>query len=301
MFGQASFAAAVRSYLTYCRVEKGLSVATLTAYERDFESYAHWLQESREDAFSQISVLKRFLDQLLDRKLSARSVARMVSALRGLMRYLVAEGKLAQDPSEFLQSPRPGRKLPKALSRPRLAQVSESFDRGTPLGLRDWAMFELCYSSGLRVSELVGVQLSDYNPMSMRLKVTGKGSRQRLLPVGAEAAKVIELYLAEGRGKLLEGRSSPYLFVSSRGPKLESRSYWKSLRKIGLSNGAQLHPHMIRHSFATHLLEGGADLRSVQAMLGHADISTTQIYTHIERDRLRGIVDQFHPREAKKL
>lgn len=152
------------------------------------------------------------------------------------------------------------------------------------------------------MSELVGVKLGDYQPGAMRLRVTGKGNRQRVLPVGAEAAKAIDQYLAEGRGKLIEGRSSPYLFVSSRGPKLDSRSYWKSLRQAGLkvAGGKPVHPHMIRHSFATHLLEGGADLRSVQAMLGHADISTTQIYTHVERERLRGIVDQFHPREAKK-
>lgn len=302
MFGQASFAAAVRSYLTYCRVEKGLSVATLKAYERDFDSYSRWLEELREDAFSQISVLQRFQDSLLERKLSVRSLARTISALRGLLKYLVAEGKLAADPTEFLKAPQPPRRLPKAVSKQRIDQYAEVFDQSKPKGLRDWAMFELCYSSGLRVSELVGVQLSDYNASAMRLRVTGKGNRQRMLPVGASAAKAIDLYLSEGRAQLLEGRSSAFLFVSSRGPKLDSRSYWKVLQRAGLmtKTGKAMHPHMIRHSFATHLLEGGADLRSVQAMLGHADISTTQIYTHVERERLRGIVDQFHPREANK-
>jgi integrase/recombinase XerD len=300
MFGQASFAAAVRSYLTYCRVEKGLSAATLTAYERDFETYSRWLTESREDDFGQISTLNRFQDAMLGRKLSERSIARIFSALRGILKFLVAEGKLKQDPTEFLKSPKPGRRLPKSVSKPRIAKAVAAFDRETPNGLRDWAMFELCYSSGLRVSELVGVKLPDYNPMAMRLRVTGKGNRQRLLPVGSEAAKAMEQYLAEGRAKLLKGKASPYLFVSSRGPKLDSRSYWKVLQKLEAVGGGAIHPHMIRHSFATHLLEGGADLRSVQAMLGHADISTTQIYTHVERERLRGIVDQFHPREAKK-
>jgi len=302
MFGQATFPAAVGSYLTYCRVEKGLSVATLTAYERDFSAYARWLKESREDDYSQISALQGFQDSLLERKLSARSIAQSLSALRGLLRFQVAEGKLSEDPTEFLRAPATPRRLPKAISKPKLAKLVDTFDRNKPLGLRDLAMFELCYSSGLRVSELVGVKLSDYNPMAMRLKVTGKGNRQRLLPVGCTAASAIEFYLQSGRNAILAGRSSPYLFVSSRGPKLDSRSFWKVLQKAGLvdASGTKVHPHMIRHSFATHLLEGGADLRSVQAMLGHADISTTQIYTHIERDRLRGIVDQFHPREAKK-
>lgn len=300
MFGQATFAAAVRSYLTYCRVEKGLSAATLTAYERDFEVYSRWLEESREENFGQISTLNRFQDLILGGKLSERSIARIFSALRGILKFLVAEGKLRQDPTEFLKPPKPGRRLPKSLSKPRIAKAVEAFDRETAHGLRDWAMFELCYSSGLRVSELVGVKLPDYNPLAMRLRVTGKGNRQRLLPVGGEAAKAMELYLAEGRAKLLKGTASPYLFVSSRGPKLDSKSYWKVLRKLEAAVGGAIHPHMIRHSFATHLLEGGADLRSVQAMLGHADISTTQIYTHVERERLRGIVDQFHPREAKK-
>lgn len=302
MFGQATFAAAVRSYLTYCRVEKGLSVATLAAYERDFEAYSRWLEESREDAFSQISVLQRFQTSLLERKWSVRSIARTISAMRGLLKYLVAEGKLASDPTEFLKAPHPPRRLPKAVSKQRIEQYSEAFDQSSPNGLRDWAMFELCYSSGLRVSELVGLQLSEYNASAMRLRVTGKGNRQRMLPVGTAAVKAIDLYLLEGRAKLLRGKTSPFLFVSSRGPKLDSRSYWKVLQRTGLvaKTGKAIHPHMIRHSFATHLLEGGADLRSVQAMLGHADISTTQIYTHVEQERLRGIVDQFHPREAKK-
>jgi integrase/recombinase XerD len=302
MFGQATFAAAVRSYLTYCRVEKGLSVATLEAYERDFETYSRWLEESREDAFSQISVLQRFQNSLLDRKWSVRSMARTISAMRGLLKYLVAEGKLASDPTELLKAPHPPRRLPKAVSKQRIEQYSEAFDQSSPSGLRNWAMFELCYSSGLRVSELVGLQLSDYNASAMRLRVTGKGNRQRMLPVGTVAVKAIDSYLMEGRAKLLGGKISPFLFVSSRGPKLDSRSYWKVLQRTGLvaKTGKLIHPHMIRHSFATHLLEGGADLRSVQAMLGHADISTTQIYTHVEQERLRGIVDQFHPREANK-
>ncbi len=303
MSGQATFAAAVRSYLTYCRVEKGLSAATLTAYERDFESYSRWLIASSRDLFSQNSTLQDYLSHLNASQTSPRSIARVVSSLRGLLRFLTAEGRLEQDPTEFLKSPKPGRKLPKAISTTQLAEVAAAFDQERPTGLRDWAMFELAYSSGLRVSELVNVKLGDYQPLAMRLKVSGKGNRQRLLPVGAAAVNAMERYLAEGRPKLLAAGFSPYLFVSSRGSKLESRSYWRILKRLAIATGQSqhVHPHMLRHSFATHLLEGGADLRSVQAMLGHADISTTQIYTHLERERLRGIVDHFHPRETQKL
>lgn len=303
MFGQASFAAAVRSYLTYCRVEKGLSATTLEAYESDFNSYSCWLKQACEDSFEQISVLQRFQSHLLELHLSARTIARKLSALRGLLQYLVAEGLIAQDPSEFLKSPNLSRKLPKVISTEKLSELSSSFDRESPKGIRDLAMFELCYSSGLRASELVGVKKSDYNEIAMRIRVTGKGNRQRLLPVGKSASEAIDQYLNSARQQLLKGGTSPYLFVSSRGPKMDRRSYWRVLRQLRIATGSAktLHPHMLRHSFATHMLERGADLRSVQAMLGHADISTTQIYTHVERDRLRGIVDKFHPREANKI
>jgi len=206
------------------------------------------------------------------------------------------------DPSELLRSPRPARRLPKALSPDKLARLSDAPAPDTPQGLRNRAMLELCYASGLRVSELVSIRLADLDPQGQRLRVTGKGNRQRLLPVGAAAMAAIFKYLEEARPKLLKGRVSPFLFLSSRGGRLDRRSYWSVLQKLKASSATPgpVHPHMLRHSFATHLLNGGADLRSVQAMLGHADISTTQIYTHVERDRLRGVIDRFHPREARK-
>jgi integrase/recombinase XerD len=212
------------------------------------------------------------------------------------------EGKIAQDPSEFLKSPKSGRRLPKAMSAPKLTQLSESFRADKPVGLRNRAMFELSYSSGLRVSELVGVRLSDLDHQGYRLRVTGKGNRERLLPVGAAAMEAIQQYLEHARPRLTSKRPSPYLFVSARGSRLDRRSYWAVLQQVKLASATSgpVHPHMLRHSFATHLLNGGADLRSVQALLGHADISTTQIYTHVERDRLRAVVDRFHPREARK-
>jgi integrase/recombinase XerD len=303
MFGQASCGAAVRSYLTYCRVEKGLSTATLQAYGRDIASYLGWLGESRQDEYCLPQRLTEYQAHLLHSGLSRRSTQRAVSALRGLLKYMVAEGVLAGDPTELLDVARPGRRLPQALSETRISEFAAAFDRDTPLGLRNWAMFELCYSSGLRVSELVNLQVGDFQPINLRLRVMGKGSRQRVVPVGQVASAALDLYLRESRPVLLAGGISPFLFVSARGSRLDPRSYWKVLRRLQLVQGERenLHPHVLRHSFATHLLAGGADLRSVQALLGHADIATTQIYTHLERDRLRGIVDQFHPREARKL
>jgi integrase/recombinase XerD len=301
MSGQASFPAALKSYLTYCRVEKGLSASTLAAYQRDFQHYSLWLNNAKRDDFATPAALKSYVSQLTADKLSARTISRKLAALRGLFHFLSAENRIPSDPSEFLSNPKLPRKLPKHISSPQLDQYSAAFDESTPTGLRDRAMFELCYSSGLRVSELVTLPLASLDLQALRLRVTGKGSRQRLLPLGTAASDALDRYLATARPALLNGASSPYLFVSSRGPKLDRKSFWGVLQKLRLAAGSRqpLHPHMLRHSFATHLLEGGADLRSLQAMLGHADIATTQIYTHVERDRLRAVLDQFHPRGAK--
>lgn len=301
MSGQAFLPAALRSYLTYCRVEKGLSATTLLAYQRDFHHYSQWLQTANREDFAAPAALKSYFSHLTALTLSPRTIARKLAALRGLFHFLTAENRIPSDPSEFLSNPKLPRKLPKHISSPQLDQYSASFDESTPTGLRDRAMFELCYSSGLRASELVSLPLAALDLQALRLRVTGKGSRQRLLPLGSAASDALDRYLATARPALLQGASSPFLFVSSRGPKLDRKSFWGVLQKLRLVAGSRqpLHPHMLRHSFATHLLEGGADLRSVQAMLGHADISTTQIYTHVEKDRLRGILDQFHPRGAK--
>jgi integrase/recombinase XerD len=288
--------------LTYCKVEKGLSPQTLSAYASDFARYANWLEASKHADGGCVETLEAYAAHLRAQGLESASIARHLSCLRGLFRFLVAEGKVKSDPSELLRSPRPARRLPKALSPDKLARLSDAPAPDTPQGLRNRAMLELCYASGLRVSELVSIRLADLDPQGQRLRVTGKGNRQRLLPVGAAAMAAIFKYLEEARPKLLKGRVSPFLFLSSRGGRLDRRSYWSVLQKLKASSATPgpVHPHMLRHSFATHLLNGGADLRSVQAMLGHADISTTQIYTHVERDRLRGVIDRFHPREARK-
>jgi integrase/recombinase XerD len=303
MIGLVPLRAHIGSYLTYCRVEKGLSPETITAYRSDLARYCQWLGTKPDAGAASRETLLAFHKFLKTQGLSATTQARILSTLRGLFRFLIAEGKIPSDPSEFLDSPPPGRRLPKALSPARLNQLAEAFSANSPTGLRNRAMFELCYSSGLRASELVGVKLADLDWQGHRLRVQGKGSRTRLVPVGSAAMAALENYLRDARPRLLGESTSPYLFVSSRAPKLDRKSYWAVLRRLTLSpagNGAKLHPHVLRHSFATHLLSGGADLRSVQALLGHADISTTQIYTHVERERLRNVVDQFHPRALRK-
>lgn len=302
MSGQATFGAAVRSYLTYCRVEKGLSHATLRAYQRDLDAYSRFSHDAKEEDFFRLTALKSYQKWMIEQGYSGKSVARRISSLRGLLHFLAAEGRISEDPSEFLGSPAVMRKLPKPVAAEALNEYEKGFDLGTANGQRDRAMFALSYASGLRASEVVDLRVGDLDLAGMRLRVTGKGSRQRLVPVGAEAMEAVTAYLDGARAELLKEKTSPYLFVSSRGGRLDRRSWWASMQRAGLAAGAgkAIHPHQLRHSFATHLLQGGADLRSVQAMLGHADISTTQIYTHVDRDRLRGIVDQFHPRESRK-
>ncbi|MDX2267180.1 MAG: tyrosine recombinase [Bryobacter sp.] len=303
MIGLGPLRAAFGAYLTYCRVEKGLSPESIAAYRSDFDRFSHWLEtEGQEQALSP-AALKSFQRYLQTISLASATITRTLSTLRGFARHLVAENQLAQDPSPYLKGPRPARRLPKALSPDKVEQLSAAFSPDSALGLRNLAMFELCYSSGLRASELVNVKLADLDAQGQRLRVRGKGSRTRLVPVGSSAMAALEQYLAKSRGVLLKGNDSPFLFVSSRGPKLDRKSYWAVLQRLKLSPagaGTKIHPHVLRHSFATHLLSGGADLRSVQALLGHADISTTQIYTHVDRDRLRKVVDQFHPRASRK-
>jgi integrase/recombinase XerD len=215
-----------------------------------------------------------------------------------LFGFLLREGLIETDPSEHMRAPRQWRAIPKFLNLEEIERIIACTDKTSPRGLRDRAMLELLYAAGLRVSELCRVGMSDLNLELGILRTTGKGNKQRLVPVGKDAVKAVEDYLKDGRTGLLKGRASRFLFVTARGGCLTRQGFWKLLaaygRKAGIFRG--LTPHMLRHSFATHLLEGGADLRSVQAMLGHADISTTQIYTHVMRSRLRETVEKHHPR-----
>ena len=225
-------------------------------------------------------------------------MARHVTTLRNFFGFLLREGTIASDPSEHLRAPRQWQNIPRFLNLEQIEKLVNAPEPEKPIGLRDRAMLQLLYAAGLRVSELCKVGMSDLNLEMGVVRTTGKGNKQRLVPVGKEAIRSIRAYLESGRSALLKRRASRYVFVTRRGGCMTRQAFWKLLigygKKTGIFHG--LTPHVLRHSFATHLLEGGADLRSVQVMLGHADISTTQIYTHVVRSRLRRVVEQHHPR-----
>jgi integrase/recombinase XerD len=288
----------IERFLSFCRIEKGLSFNTMEAYRQDLARLEAFCRSQSPSAPPDPALLARYLDRLQACGLSSPSIARHLSTLRNFFRFLLREGILSSDPAARQPLPRQWGKLPACLNRAEVERLLQAPDPATALGLRDRAMLELLYASGLRVSELCQLHLSDLNSELGVVRVLGKGNKQRLVPVGRPALAALAAYLARGRGALLGRRTSPYLFVTARGGPLTRQAFWKLLgrhgRRAGLSR--RLWPHAVRHSFATHLLEGGADLRSVQLMLGHADISTTQIYTHVMRSRLRQTFDEHHPR-----
>ena len=287
-------------FINYLVVEKGLSTNTLEAYSRDLRRYLEYLEKAGVkvvDRISQTQVLG-FLGSLKAADLSPRSRARALSSIRGFHRFLIAEKYMAKDPTLLLESPRIIRSLPRLLSQLEVELLLATPTGADPLPLRDRAMFEVLYATGLRVSELVGLKLVDINRDIGCLSTLGKGSKQRLVPLGEVALSSLEEYLADGRAMLKPEARCQYLFLNRRGKGLSRQGFWKILRRAALKSGigCTIYPHMLRHSFATHLLENGADLRAVQVMLGHADISTTQIYTHVIRERLKQVHQQFHPR-----
>ena len=292
----APLSARIRSFLDYCRVERGLSANSISAYRTDLTRFIESLGE--QDSRPGPAGIRSFVDGLYRSGLSGRSIARHLSSVRGFCRFLVREGVLDSDPTELMVSPKQWSSLPKYMNKSDIDHVASAPDPARPAGLRDRAMIELLYSSGLRVSELCGLEMPALELNHGFVRVTGKGNKQRLVPVGRPAISALQQYLDSARPALLKGRASPHVFVTSRGSKMTRQAFWKLLgrhgKHVGIFRG--LHPHVIRHSFATHLLEGGADLRSVQVMLGHADISTTEIYTHVARSRLRTTVDRHHPR-----
>jgi integrase/recombinase XerD len=239
-----------------------------------------------------------YVNSLYQNGLSSRSIARNLSAVRGLFRFLLTEGKIQSDPTEHISTPRQWARIPKFLNRGQVEKLIATPDAVRPNGLRDHAMLELLYACGLRVSELVTLRRADIDLQLGVVKVTGKGNKQRLIPVHAPALRAVSQYMENVRPVLLKGRSSPYLFVTARGREMTRQGFWASIKLNGRKAGIfhNLSPHVLRHTFATHLLEGGADLRSVQAMLGHSDLATTEIYTHVVRSRLRDTLDRHHPR-----
>ncbi len=296
----APFEQWMRSYLHFCRTEKGLAVNTLESYRRDLMRVAGFLRDSPLSSVT-LDTLRSYLDDLRRSGLSNRSIARQVTTLRGFFGFLAEEADGSANPAELLAGPKIGSSLPKYLNSSHIDELLGAPREDSPTGLRDRAMLNLLYASGLRVSELIALRVSDLDETQGVVRVIGKGNKQRLVPVGKQALQSVERYRAEQRPRLLKGRVSPYLFVTARGTRITRQGFWKLLRAHGKSAGIfrGLSPHVLRHTFATHLLEGGADLRSVQAMLGHADIGTTQIYTHVMRSRLRQTIDQHHPRAAR--
>lgn len=286
----------ISSFLDYCKVEKGLATNTLEAYSRDLNALAEFRKQ--ENSIPDLEDLRRYIDSLYASGLSSRSIARRLATLRNLYRFLASDGRIDADPTERLVTPKQWQNIPKLLNREEIEKLLAAPDTTKPNGVRDHAMLELLYATGLRVSELCGLRIADVQFEAGVLRATGKGNKQRITPVGKSALAAVRAYLEQARPKLLGRRSSPYLFVTSRGGRLTRQAFWKLLvangKKVGIFQN--LTPHVIRHSFATHLLEGGADLRSVQTMLGHADISTTQIYTHVMRSRLRQTIEKHHPR-----
>jgi integrase/recombinase XerD len=286
----------IAAYLDFCRLERGLAANSLAAYERDLARFREFCAGSGvpEDP----AEIAGHLNALYRAGLGSRSVARHLSTLRNFYRFLLREGKLAADPTEYVRTPKQWRNLPKYLSLAQVDKLLAAPQTGDPRGLRDRAMLQALYATGLRVSELCRLRLSEVDREFMLARVVGKGNKLRMVPMGVPAVQAIEEYLRAGRPALLKRRPSPFLFVTGQGGPMTRQAFWKLLRNYGRRVGIYrgLTPHVIRHSFATHLLERGADLRSVQAMLGHADISTTQIYTHVLRSRLRKTMDDHHPR-----
>ncbi len=285
-------------YLDYLAVEKGLAKNSLSSYATDLRKFSEFLDDKGLELENVGRVhIVRYFQALRGAGISARSVARALAAIRGMFRFLVAEKHLTTDPTENIENPKLWTTLPKSLQPSEVEALLRAPDRTTPDGLRDAAMLELLYATGLRVSELIHVKIEDLVMDAGFLRTFGKGSKERIVPFGDPARDAIVVYLERGRPELVKA-ADPHLFLSRRGRAMSRQSFWMKIVKYARLAGitSQISPHVLRHSFATHLLENGADLRSVQLMLGHSDISTTQIYTHVSRARLQKMYEQFHPR-----
>jgi integrase/recombinase XerD len=280
-------------FLSYLRIERGLSANTLTSYRRDLTLYLEHLGHT-EVVQARPSEVSGFLRYLYGRRLKPRSAARALAAVRGLYRFLLLEKAMSQNPTAVVETPRAFAALPHFLSVDEVDRLLACPDTADPVGLRDRAMIEVLYATGLRVSELVGLTVEGVNLEAGFVRCIGKGSKERVVPLGASAREAVVAYLQSGRG----AHPTETLFLTPRGAPLTRMEFWKLLKGYAAKAGIRknISPHVLRHSFATHLLERGADLRSVQMMLGHAEISTTQIYTHVIQERLKQIYKSFHPR-----
>ncbi len=291
---------AIDQYLNYLLVEKGLSASSLEAYGSDLARFRRFLADQ---AIEQVegadtAAILKYLLELRDENLGLRSRARHLVTLRGFFRFLVSEKIIRQDPARLVDLPKYGLKLPHVLGVNEIGELLCTPDPKKPKGARDAAMLELLYAAGLRVSELVHIKLQDINTEAGFVRVMGKGAKERVIPIGSHAREKLDDYIRHARPKLLKNHVSSYLFVARAGNPMTRQGFWKLVKQYAAAAGCDknITPHTFRHSFASHLLEGGADLRAVQMMLGHVDISTTQIYTHVARDHLKKMHERYHPR-----
>ena len=286
----------LEQFVAYLSAEKGLSANTVASYSLDLQSFGNFLPETGRDctSFTREDIVN-YMGRLKDSGHSTASICRFISSVRGFCRYLVIEKIIDDNPSETLRMPRQWERLPKALSMEDTMRLLEAEVKSS-MFVRDAAMLELLYASGLRVSEVITIKINDVNFEGGFLRVMGKGSRERVVPMNHRASERIKQYMQELRPLLLNARQSPFLFLTGRGKPMTRQRFWQALKSFGSIANVKITPHMLRHTFATHLLDGGADLRSVQKMLGHSDIATTQIYTKVSSDRIKKVYLEHHPR-----
>lgn len=290
----------VDQYINYILVEKGLAQKTVESYSRDMIRFTVFLKDGGIDAISDVDtkVVLQYLIHMRDEGLATRSRARHLVTLRGFFKFLVQEKIIDQSPAQLVELPKQAQTLPDVLSQSEVGLLLNAPDRTAPAGVRDAAMIELLYAAGLRVSELISLKLQDVNLEACFTRVFGKGSKERVVPFGSYARDSLDLYIQHARPLLLKANASRFLFVARAGNPMSRQGFWKLLKRYAHKAGIakNITPHTLRHSFASHLLEGGADLRTIQVMLGHVDISTTQIYTHVARKHLKEIHEKYHPR-----
>ena len=289
-----------QNYIDYLIIEKGLSDNSIASYSSDLAQYITFLEKNQIHDLNaaDTTVILAWLIDLAKKGLSAKSRARYIITIRGLYKFLIAEKKVIKSPVKDVDIPKIGLALPKIMTVKEVEMLLDAPDIKKPKGMRNSAMMEIMYGAGLRVSELIVLRIQDINLDANFVRVMGKGSKERIVPIGSKARTITQKWIKEGRPSQLKNVSTPYLFVARAGKPMTRQSFWKIIKKYALLANISKNttPHTLRHSFATHLLEGGADLRSVQTMLGHSDISTTQIYTHISREYLVKMHQQFHPR-----
>lgn len=291
--------AQIEAFIDLIWAERGLSRQTLDSYRRDIEGFARWLDAARPLAHVDRAQLFEYLAWRNEAGYDARSTARLMTSLRAFYAGLLHTGQIAEDPTALMKRPRLGRKLPRTLTESEVEALLAGVDVETVLGLRDRAMLELMYAAGLRVSELAGLTLSEINLRQGAVRVTGKGGKSRIVPMGQEAQHWLERYLGEARAQLTGGSVIDVVFLSRRGNGMSRQLFWHGIKRIAVQAGIdsdRVTPHGLRHAFATHLLNHGADLRSLQMLLGHASLSTTQIYTEVAKERLQRLHEQHHPR-----